>query len=195
MAMRGAFLAKKGPPPPQRNLKKGNGGGREVGCGCRFMGRPTPKEILKKGWRRPGSGVRLPLHGSPHPQRNLKKGMAAAGKWGAVGRFMGRPAPKEILKKGMVAAGGLSSLARPRKWAAAGWPVAEVGGQTGKFAHRREVRQSRIFSPRSATFAALPLSRRAVSWSLRRFRAAPFHGRPAAVRGCGCRRLPLSRRA
>ena len=61
----------------------------------------------------------------------------------------------------MVAAGGMSSLARPRKWAAAGWPVAEVGGQTGKFAHRREVRQSRIFSPRSATFAALPLSRRA----------------------------------
>lgn len=69
----------------------------------------------------------------------------------------------------MAVAGGLSSLARPRKWAAAGWPVAEVGGQTGKFAHRREVRQSRIFSPRSATFAAPPRS----LWLSRRFMVAP----------------------
>ena len=48
----------------------------------------------------------MPRKAPRPPNEILKKGMAAAGKWGAVGRFMGRPAPKEILKKGMAVAGG-----------------------------------------------------------------------------------------
>ena len=122
----------------------------------------------------------------PPPNEILKKGMAAAGKWGAVGRFMGRPAPQRNLKKGN---GG-------RRGVEFSCPPAEVGGQTGKFAHRREVRKSRIFSPRSATFAAPPLSRRpmwsprrAVSWSLRR---APCGCRAALWSFRRCRAAPRS---
>ena len=117
------------------------------------------------------------------------------------------PPPNEILKKGMAVAGGLSSLARPRKWAGKRGSL-HIVGKCGKAAFFHPVRPlspphrcraalcGRPAAPFHGRSAALPAV------------AAPPYGRSAAVAprrapcGCravswslrGCRRLPLSRR-
>lgn len=128
-------------------------------------------------------------------QEILKKVFATAGKWGAVGRFMGRPAPQRNLKKGWRSPGGEFSC-----------PPAEVGGRrvAGRGSGRANgevctssgsAAKPHFFTPfghfrRSAAVAPrrAPCGCRAA----RRCRAAPFHGRSAAVRGRRFRAAPLS---